>query len=41
VLTNDPGLGVARHVDAGYEEAVETALTKGVHVPMLGEETTP
>jgi urocanate hydratase len=39
VLTNDPGLGVARHVDAGYEEAVETALTKGVHVPMLGEES--
>jgi urocanate hydratase len=37
VLTNDPGLGVARHVDAGYEEAEETARTKGVHVPMLGE----
>jgi urocanate hydratase len=35
VLTNDPGLGVARHVDAGYEEAEETARTKGVHVPML------
>jgi urocanate hydratase len=40
VLTNDPGLGVARHVDAGYEEAAETARTKGVHVPMLGEEGT-
>jgi urocanate hydratase len=35
VLTNDPGLGVARHVDAGYEEAEQTALSKGVHVPML------
>jgi urocanate hydratase len=35
VLTNDPGLGVARHVDAGYEEARETALDKGIHVPML------
>ncbi|MDQ3687034.1 MAG: urocanate hydratase [Acidobacteriota bacterium] len=35
VLTNDPGLGVARHVDAGYEEAEETARTKGVRVPML------
>ncbi|HWT03551.1 MAG TPA: urocanate hydratase [Pyrinomonadaceae bacterium] len=35
VLTNDPGLGVARHVDAGYEEAEETARAKGVHVPML------
>jgi urocanate hydratase len=35
VLTNDPGLGVARHVDAGYEEAAQTARTKGVHVPLL------
>ncbi|MDT4953459.1 MAG: urocanate hydratase [Acidobacteriota bacterium] len=35
VLTNDPGLGVARHVDAGYEEAVETAQEKGIHIPML------
>ncbi|HZB46248.1 MAG TPA: urocanate hydratase [Pyrinomonadaceae bacterium] len=35
VLTNDPGLGVARHVDAGYEEAEETARAKGVKVPML------
>ena len=34
-LTNDPGLGVARHVDAGYDEAVRTARTKGVRVPML------
>ncbi len=36
VLTNDPGLGVARHVDAGYEEAAETARAKGINVPMLG-----
>jgi urocanate hydratase len=35
VLTNDPGLGVARHVDAGYDEAAETARAKGVKVPML------
>ncbi len=35
VLTNDPGLGVARHVDAGYEEAIETARDKGVKVPMM------
>jgi urocanate hydratase len=35
VLTNDPGLGVARHVDAGYEDARETARDKGIHVPML------
>ena len=38
VLTNDPGLGVARHVDAGYKEAEETARTKGVKIPMLGED---
>ena len=35
VLTNDPGLGIARHVDAGYEEAAETAREKGVKVPMV------
>jgi urocanate hydratase len=35
VLTNDPGLGVARHVDAGYEEAIETAREKGVKIPMI------
>ena len=34
VLTNDPGIGVARHVDAGYEEAEQFARTKGVSVPM-------
>jgi urocanate hydratase len=34
VLTNDPGLGVARHVDAGYEAAIETAREKGVKIPM-------
>jgi urocanate hydratase len=39
VLTNDPGLGVARHVDAGYEEAEETARTKGINVPMLNPES--
>ena len=37
VLTNDPGLGVARHVDAGYEEAIETARDKGVKIPMIVE----
>ena len=34
VLTNDPGLGVARHVDAGYVEALATARAKGVRIPM-------
>ena len=35
VLTNDPGLGIARHVDAGYEEAKETALEKGINIPAI------
>ena len=35
VLTNDPGLGVARHVDAGYEEAEETAREKEIQIPMM------
>ncbi len=35
VLTNDPGLGVARHVDAGYEAAEGTARERGVQIPML------
>jgi urocanate hydratase len=35
VLTNDPGIGVARHADAGYDEAIETAKNKGVKIPML------
>ena len=34
VLTNDPGIGVARHVDAGYEEAQEFAAKSGIKVPM-------
>ncbi len=33
VLTSDPGMGVIRHVDAGYDEAIATAEAKGVHVP--------
>jgi urocanate hydratase len=35
VLTNDPGIGVARHVDAGYDEAREFARRKGIRIPML------
>jgi urocanate hydratase len=35
VLTNDPGLGVARHVDAGYEEAAQTAREKHIKIPLL------
>ncbi len=35
VLTNDPGIGVARHVDAGYDEAIKTAKEKGIKIPFL------
>ncbi|NCF69155.1 MAG: urocanate hydratase [Chloroflexi bacterium] len=35
VLTVDPGMGVARHVDAGYERAVEVAKERGVKIPMM------
>jgi urocanate hydratase len=35
VLTSDPGMGVARHADAGYERAIEVARERGVHIPML------
>jgi urocanate hydratase len=34
VLSNDPAMGVIRHVDAGYDEAIAVAETKGVRVPM-------
>ncbi|HUN32771.1 MAG TPA: urocanate hydratase [Trebonia sp.] len=34
VLTNDPGMGVIRHVDAGYDRAAEVAADRGVRVPM-------
>lgn len=35
VLTTDPGMGVVRHVDAGYDIAIEVAKEKGINVPML------
>jgi urocanate hydratase len=34
VLTNDPGMGVIRHVDAGYEDASDVAEARGVRIPM-------
>jgi urocanate hydratase len=37
VLTNDPGMGVIRHADAGYERAIEVARDRGVIIPMLTE----
>jgi len=35
VLTTDPGMGVVRHADAGYDTAIQTAKQKGIHMPML------
>ena len=35
VLTNDPGMGVIRHVDAGYDRAIDVAHERHVHVPMM------
>ncbi|NLM39803.1 MAG: urocanate hydratase [Firmicutes bacterium] len=38
VLTTDPGTGVMRHADAGYEIAIRTAREKGIKIPMLTKE---
>ena len=35
VLTSDPGMGVVRHADAGYEQAIEAARRHGIKMPML------
>jgi urocanate hydratase len=35
VLTTDPGMGIARHVDAGYPEAIAAARERGVMIPMM------
>lgn len=35
VLTTDPGIGIVRHVDAGYEDAIEEAKTHNLKAPML------
>jgi urocanate hydratase len=35
VLTNDPGMGVMRHADAGYETAEKVAAERGVRIPMV------
>jgi len=35
VLRNDPGIGVVRHADAGYERAIEWAKKYGIKIPML------
>ena len=35
VLTNDPGMGIIRHADAGYEDAIHNAKSMNVDIPML------
>jgi urocanate hydratase len=37
VLTTDPGTGVMRHVDAGYERAAAVARERGIHIPLLDQ----
>jgi urocanate hydratase len=37
VLTTDPGMGVVRHVDAGYDRAIDVARERGIRIPMLEE----
>ena len=39
VLTTDPGMGVVRHVDAGYERAIEVAEQRGIRIPMRQPES--
>ncbi len=39
VLTTDPGMGVIRHADAGYDRAIDVAAERGVRIPMLEGET--
>ncbi len=36
VLTNDPGTGVMRHADAGYQIAIDCAREQGLNLPMIG-----
>ncbi|KAF0110709.1 MAG: urocanate hydratase [Chloroflexi bacterium] len=38
VLTSDPGMGVVRHADAGYPEAIDAAIKRGIKIPMLRKE---
>ena len=41
VLTTDPGTGVVRHADAGYQRAIATAQAKGIRLPMVGIKMKP
>jgi urocanate hydratase len=37
VLTSDPGMGVVRHADAGYDRAIEVARERGIRMPSLAD----
>ncbi|MEZ2390450.1 hypothetical protein AB6813_13050, partial [bacterium RCC_150] len=39
LLTNDPGMGVIRHADAGYDHAINIAKERGIRIPMLPMES--
>jgi len=39
VLTSDPGMGIIRHVDAGYDQAIDAAKRHGVRIPMWETES--
>ncbi len=39
VLDNDPGIGIVRHADAGYPEAIKAAARHGLSLPMSGGES--
>jgi len=41
VLTTDPGTGVMRHADAGYERAIEVAKERGIDLPMINPSPSP
>jgi urocanate hydratase len=41
VLTTDPGMGIVRHADAGYPEAIEAARSHGIDMPMLAPASPP
>jgi urocanate hydratase len=37
VLTYDPGMGIIRHADAGYERAIRNAKKNSINIPMINE----
>ena len=39
VLTNDPGIGIARHADAGYQQAIKNSQELGINIPGISDES--